>query len=149
MLNVLYEHHFQEKYIFVVYSQVYKSRPLKKFTIHNFNFSLIPNWSMNINSIDFQLQVVDFVFVSLGLVVAVCPGGIVTTMLWGWSSIIFIFLKDDHNARGKKNNKKIGGVSSRLLCQLVLVVYQQLLNTLPAIQTQEKKKKKKKKFYCM
>lgn len=30
MLNVLYDHRFQEKYIFVDYSQVYKSRPLKK-----------------------------------------------------------------------------------------------------------------------
>lgn len=30
MLNVLYDHRFQGKYIFVVYSQVYKSTPLKK-----------------------------------------------------------------------------------------------------------------------
>lgn len=30
MLNVLYDHRFQGKYIFVVYNQVYKSTPSKK-----------------------------------------------------------------------------------------------------------------------
>lgn len=41
MLNVLYKHHFQEKYIFVVYSQVDKGRPLKKFIIHWFSFTIL------------------------------------------------------------------------------------------------------------
>lgn len=82
MLNVLYDHRFQEKYIFVDYSQVYKSRPLKSrsFTGQYFvHFTVISsklNYKHNLPCV----LVPDGQFVSL-LVMTVCPLFIVITML--------------------------------------------------------------------
>lgn len=80
---------FEEKYIFVDYSQVYKSRPLKKKVDHSLvdicyfvPFTVISS-KLNITSRVFLVpggQLVLFFSLSL-LVVTVCPEDIVTTML--------------------------------------------------------------------
>lgn len=108
MLNVLYDHRFQEKYIFVDYSQVYKSRPLKSRSFTG-QYLLFVHFTVISSKLNYQrnppcVLVPDgryFFSLSL-LVVIVCPEDIVTTMAWGWSSTIFIFVKDDHKARGNR-----------------------------------------------